>query len=258
MLEVTGLTSGYGQVEAVSKVTLRVPQGKMVALVGRNGAGKSTLLNTLTGMIPARSGQVRFDGQAIDRRPPYQIAKLGLLQVPEGREILGALTVVENLELGRIARGVRPASAAANFERIFDLFPILAARRVQLAGSLSGGEQQMLAIARAIMGSPKMLLLDEPSLGLAPLATNSVFALLARLNGEGMTILLVEQNARRALELTDYTYVLEQGRIRAEGPSAGLRADSQIIAQYLGIDPGAKSDAPPKASSVAGRDRASS
>ncbi|WP_127088606.1 ABC transporter ATP-binding protein [Aquabacter cavernae] len=234
MLEVTDLATAYDGITALRGVTLRVPTGSMVAIVGPNGAGKSTLLNTISGVLRPHAGTVRFDGADVTRLPAHKVARLGLLQVPEGRQILGPLSVEENLLLGRLARGARAADGTADdLDAVFSLFPILAERRRQEGGSLSGGQQQMLAIGRALMGRPRLLMLDEPSLGLSPIMARQVFDALATLKARGQTILLVEQNARRALASTDFAYVLEQGRIVQEGPSAALASDPRIISHYL-------------------------
>jgi branched-chain amino acid transport system ATP-binding protein len=231
MLSVKNLTTSYAGIKALRGVTLSVNEGEMVALVGSNGAGKSSLLNSLSGVV-ATSGSVVFGGEEIVRLSPSKIARMGLLHVPEGRQIIADLTVLENLQLGNLALGRR--SARYTFNDIYDLFPILLERQKQLAGSLSGGQQQMLAIGRALMGSPRLLLLDEPSLGLAPLVVSQVFDAISRLNRDGLTVFLVEQNARRALESTDRAYVLEHGRIVIEGRSADLLNDSRIADHYLG------------------------
>ncbi len=231
MLTVTALRAGYGGIEAVREVTLHVPRGGMVALIGANGAGKTTLLNALSGLVRPKSGRVELAGDDITGRPGHAVSRLGLLQVPEGRRVLGPLSVLENLLLGRqAARGRAPG----HLDQVFELFPVLAERRAQPSGSLSGGQQQMLAIGRALMGAPRVLLLDEPSLGLSPLMATTVFAALAKLNGSGLAMLVVEQNARRALAATGRAYVMEGGRIAAEGDSAALMHDPAIIAHYLG------------------------
>jgi branched-chain amino acid transport system ATP-binding protein len=232
MLTVTDLSANYSGIRALRGVTLEVRRGETVALIGPNGAGKSTLINCLSGIVPPAGGQIAFDGTRIDGLPPWTIARMGLLQVPEGRQVLAEMTVLENLQLGTGALGGRPARET--LDRVFDLFPILAERREQRAGSLSGGQQQMLAIGRALMASPVILLLDEPSLGLAPVVVKQVFAALARLSGEGLTILLVEQNARLALEATNRAYVIEQGRIVHEGDSKVLARDEDVAAHYFG------------------------
>jgi branched-chain amino acid transport system ATP-binding protein len=233
VLSIEGLTVSYGGIIAVRDVALDVTQGSIMAIVGPNGAGKTTLLNAISGIVPSHSGSIRFAGEDITAWPAHVIARAGLVQVPEGRRILGPMTVLENLEVGRQAAGQR-GTLAAGLEQAFALFPILAERRNQRAGSLSGGQQQMLAIARAIMACPRLLLLDEPSLGLSPLITSEVFKALAALNAEGLTILVVEQNARRALAASSYAFVLERGRIVHRGESAALANDPVIIDHYLG------------------------
>jgi len=234
MLEVVDLEAGYGGIAAVRSVSLSVPTGGMVALIGPNGAGKTTLLNAISGVVRPRAGRIRLDGADVGGSRAHRVARLGLLQVPEGRRVLGPLSVLENLILGRNAAHGR---APGRLDQVFDLFPVLAERRAQSAGSLSGGQQQMLAIGRALMGAPRMLLLDEPSLGLSPLMASSVFAALARLNAAGLAMLVVEQNARRALAATAGAYVMEGGRIVAAGPSAALLHDPIVIAHYLGQTP---------------------
>jgi branched-chain amino acid transport system ATP-binding protein len=234
MLRIENVTSGYGGITAIRGVTLEVREGQMVALIGPNGAGKSTLLNTISGFVRAKGGGVHFADTDVTNAAPHRIARLGLLQVPEGRQILGPLTVRENLELGRLATRSRASGTDADLERVFKLFPRLAERLTQMAGSLSGGEQQMLAIGRALMGRPKVLLLDEPSLGLAPRVSEEVFRALTLLNNEGLSILVVEQNARRALEIAQYAYVLERGIVVHQGDGMALRHDPEIEAHYFG------------------------
>lgn len=232
MLSVNDLTAAYSGIHALRGVSLTVAEGEFVALIGPNGAGKSTLLNCLSGVVRTTSGSIRFFEEELVGSKPWNISRKGLLQVPEGRQILPNLTVAENLELGATALSRR--KSAYPLERVNDLFPILAERRQQRAGSLSGGQQQMLAIGRALMGGPRMLLLDEPSLGLAPLIVSQVFAALRTLNAEGLTILLVEQNAKQALDATDRGYVIEQGRVVHEGRSEILAKDPAVLAHYLG------------------------
>ena len=232
VLDVRDLQAAYNGVRALRGVSLNVRQGEFVALIGPNGAGKSTLLNCLSGVLRPTAGTVEYRGRRIDGLAPWSVAHLGLLQVPEGRQILPNLTVRENLSLGATALHDRtPTHSLQDIER---MFPILAERREQRAGSLSGGQQQMLAIGRALMGGPQLLLLDEPSLGLAPLIVSQVFDALQALNRAGLTILLVEQNARLALEVTDRAYVIEQGQVVAQGPSAELSSDASVLAHYLG------------------------
>jgi branched-chain amino acid transport system ATP-binding protein len=232
MLEIKDLHTSYRGIRALRGVSLHVAAGEMVALIGANGAGKSTLLNSISGVVRRESGSIVFDGRDIGGDAPWNTARAGLLQVPEGRQVIAELSVRENLEIGRTALGRR--SARYTLDDIHALFPVLAERAAQLAGSLSGGQQQMLAIGRALMGSPRLLLLDEPSLGLAPLVINQVFAALRKINEAGLTVLLVEQNARKALALTARAYVLDQGEIVHAGASQALAADPAIAAHYLG------------------------
>ena len=232
MLEVSGLHAGYGGNEVLHGVSIEVAQGDMVAIIGPNGAGKSTLLNCISGLVGATSGSIRLEGQEILGQPAFRTSRAGLLQVPEGRQILGDLTVLENLQLGVTALHGR--TPTHDLRRIYQLFPILEERSQQRAGSMSGGQQQMLAIGRALMGAPRVLLLDEPSLGLSPLLAKQVLGALRELNQEGLTILLVEQNARAALRATSRAYVLEQGKVVHQGASATLAEDPEVIAHYLG------------------------
>jgi branched-chain amino acid transport system ATP-binding protein len=234
LLAVEGLRVSYGPVAAVRGVSLAVRAGEVVALLGANGAGKSTLLRTISGLIRPRAGRVHLAGRAIDRLAPTRIVRLGIAHAPEGRRVFGSLSVADNLRLGAAARRER-AGLAEERERLLDLFPILRERLHQAAGTLSGGEQQMLALARALMAKPRLLLLDEPSLGLAPLMVRAIFGTLASLKRDGVTMLLVEQNVAAALELADRAYVLRTGEIRLEGAAAELRADPERIAHaYLG------------------------
>ncbi|WP_449255324.1 ABC transporter ATP-binding protein [Bosea sp. (in: a-proteobacteria)] len=232
MLEVRNLDAFYGDVQALSGVDLSVAQGETVAVVGANGAGKTTLINALSGTIE-RSGEVRFGGRAIGDAEPHHIAAAGLVQVPEGRRLFRFMTVRENLELGAYAPAAR-ADRAATLERVFALMPRLAERSGQLAGSLSGGEQQMCAIGRALMAKPRALMFDEPTLGLAPIMVEMVFGLLAEIKASGMTILLVEQNVKQALAASDRGYVIENGRVVLEGAAAALLADERLKQAYLG------------------------
>lgn len=232
MLTIRNLHTSYSGIHALRGATVRVRKGEMVALIGANGAGKSTLLNSISGVVQAQTGSIEFDGREIANQSPWLTARAGLLQVPEGRQIIPDLTVLENLQVGTTARGAR--APTYSLKDVYTLFPILLERATQLAGSLSGGQQQMLAIGRALMGAPRMLLLDEPSLGLAPLVINQVFAALRKINQQGLTVLLVEQNARKALELTSRAYVLDQGVIVAEGTSQSLADDPNIASHYLG------------------------
>ena len=232
MLRVDSVHASYSGIRALKGVSLKVEDGEMVALIGPNGAGKSTLLNCISGVVPVSEGAIELACQPITGLAPWTISRQGLQQVPEGRQVWPEMTVMENLRLGATALRGRPATYT--LERIFELFPILSERQRQFAGSLSGGQQQMLAIGRALMGSPRLLLLDEPSLGLAPLVVKQVFDALTALNREGLTILLVEQNSRLALGTTDRAYVIEQGKIVHEGLSSELQDDPQVVAHYLG------------------------
>jgi branched-chain amino acid transport system ATP-binding protein len=233
VLEIHDLHGGYGQVEVLRGISMSIGAGEIVAVLGSNGAGKSTLNNTLCGIIPAFSGQVRFDGQDVTRSRYTDIVAAGLIQVPEGRRIFPNLTVLENLELGSYLRA--RARRAQNLERSFAIFPRLKERAAQRAGTLSGGEQQMLAIGRGLMGEPRLLILDEPSLGLSPLLVEEMFDLIRRLNVEGLTILLVEQNVALSLAIAARAFVLENGAIVFSGTPAGLLANSDLKRAYLGI-----------------------
>jgi branched-chain amino acid transport system ATP-binding protein len=232
MLEVTDLTVAYGHIEAVHKISFKVQAGTVVTLIGPNGAGKSTTLNALSGVAPLHGGRILLNGQDISRWSVHRRVAAGLVQVPEGRLVLAGMSVRENLELGAYRRP--RGDVAADIESMEARFPILRERRNAAAGTLSGGEQQMLAIARGLMARPKLLLLDEPSLGLAPLLVHTVFEIVGELRDSGLTILLVEQNARQALTVSSYGYVIESGNIVLEGPAAELRSDPAVIRTYLG------------------------
>ena len=234
MLTVNGLVTSYGGIAALRGVDLSVEAGSVVALIGANGAGKSTLINSVSGAIRSQAGSIMFNGRPIEGLPSYSIARFGLIQVPEGRRILAPFTVRENLELGWHALGGRAKPDRNDFAHIYKLFPRLEERQSQLAGSLSGGEQQMLAIGRALMARPLMLLLDEPSLGLAPIIVSQVFETIKFLNSSGLTLLVVEQNARRALEVADFAYVLERGRVVRAGTTVELRSDPIVQEAYFG------------------------
>ena len=234
LLEVSDLRVNYGAVAAIRGVNLSVATGEVVALLGANGAGKSTMLLTTSGLSRPRSGRIVLGGEAIHRLPPAGIVRLGIAHCPEGRRVFGSLTVAENLRLGAAARADR-ASVAKDRERIYAMFPILSERRMQSAGTLSGGEQQMLALGRALMAQPRILLLDEPSLGLAPLLVQQIFRTLAELKASGVTMLLVEQNINLALDLADRAYVLRTGEVSLKGSAAELKADYEAVAAaYLG------------------------
>jgi branched-chain amino acid transport system ATP-binding protein len=233
MLEVRDLCAGYGAIQILRGVNLDVAQGEIVTLLGSNGAGKSTLNNVLSGILPPSAGSVRFDGEEIQSASPMHVVELGLIQVPEGRRIFPNLTVRENLELGSFRRG--RARRAHNLERVTTIFPRLAERARQLAGSLSGGEQQMLAIGRGLMSEPRLLVLDEPSLGLSPLLVEDMFGLLRRINGDGLAILLVEQNVVLSLAIAHRAYVLEGGMIALAGNAAELAGNPDLKRSYLGL-----------------------
>jgi branched-chain amino acid transport system ATP-binding protein len=233
VLSIRDLSVAYSGIEAVRRVGIEVAQGQIFALIGPNGAGKSTLLNAASGIVPVTRGSILLDGRSIGDDSAHQRARAGLIQVPEGRRVVAPLTVAENLELGRQAAGSR-GSDKSDLDQVLDLFPILAQRSKQLAGSMSGGQQQMLAIGRALMGRPKVLMLDEPSLGLAPVIVQEVFRALVRLNKAGLTILLVEQNARLALQTAHMAAVIEQGRVVHQGLAADLEHDPVIADHYFG------------------------
>ncbi len=233
MLEISDLHSGYGKIEVLKGISLKVPAGKIVSLIGSNGAGKTTTLMTVSGIVPAKHGEIRFEGKNIAQLKPEEIVKLGVVQVPEGRRIFQHLTVEENLDLGAYTRDIHE-EIAKDKQEIFQLFPILKTRLAGLAGNLSGGEQQMLAMGRALMARPRLLLLDEPSLGLAPKMLDVVFSLIRTINQKGITILLVEQNAFKALALASKAYVIESGKIQLEGSGKELLASPHIKKAYLG------------------------
>ena len=235
LLDVRGLCVAYGKVEALHQAALCVEEGRIVTVIGPNGAGKTTLLAALMGLLPAH-GSVCYAGSEIARVEPEQRVSRGLCLVPERRELFAAMTVEDNLVLGAFHRyGKRDKTIAADFDQVYQLFPRLQERRRQLAGTLSGGERQMLALGRALMSRPRMLMLDEPSLGLAPLIVRDIFHVIAGLRDAGVSILLVEQNARAALQVADYGYVLETGEIVLEGPSAELASNRRVIESYLGL-----------------------
>lgn len=232
MLRVESLTVAYGGIEAVRGISLEVEQGELVTLIGHNGAGKTSTLMAISGVAPIRSGRIFVDGRETTRLPPHEIVALGVAHCPEGRLIFNRLMVHENLRLGAYRRRDN-AGISNDIERMYTLFPRLRERRTQLAGTLSGGEQQMLAIARALMSRPRLLVLDEPSLGLAPMVVERIFDVIQQLHEEGVTILLVEQNARLALSIADRAYVLETGEIRLTGPAQALLSDPQVKQAYL-------------------------
>jgi branched-chain amino acid transport system ATP-binding protein len=233
MLELSRVCSGYGAIEALKGITLRVDQGEIVTLLGANGAGKTTALRTITGLIAAKSGDILFEGKRLNGIPTHRIAGMGISMVPEGRAVFANLSVMENLEMGAYLRKNKK-EIRDDLDRVFALFPRLKERENQQAGTLSGGEQQMLAMGRALMARPRLLLMDEPSLGLAPLFVHTIFSAIDQINKEGTTILLVEQNANAALKHSHRGYVLETGSIVIEGPSAELAANQRVKEAYLG------------------------
>jgi branched-chain amino acid transport system ATP-binding protein len=233
VLELREVEVSYGNIRALRGVSLTVADGELVTLIGSNGAGKSTTLKTISGLLRPRAGTIQYQGQSIEQLPAHKIVALGVSHCPEGRRVFGRLTAAENLRLGAAQRKDRQA-VRGDLDRVYSLFPVLQQRGGQLAGTLSGGEQQMLAIGRALMARPKLLLLDEPSLGLAPLLVAAIFDTIRTLKREGTTILLVEQNARLALEVADRAYVMETGRIMLAGPADELRHNPQVEATYLG------------------------
>ena len=234
LLEVRSLDVFYGDAQALAGVSLEVPQGEIVAIVGANGAGKSSLLHAIAGIERARSGEVLFGGQPITRLPPHRICNLGIGQVAEGRQVFPSLSVAENLAMGALLPRAR-ASAARTLNEVYALFPRLAERRSQLAGTLSGGEQQMLAIGRCLMGQPELIMFDEPSLGLAPTVVQEVFRTIRMLHEKGLTILLVEQNVALSLKLSQHAYVLENGSIVMSGAGSALLHDERVRQAYLGL-----------------------
>lgn len=233
ILQVSGLDSHYGPIKALHGVDIEIGEGQLVALVGANGAGKTTLLRAISGVQPASSGSIRFAGQEIGRMSADKRVRAGICQVPEGRQVFGPMTVEDNLRLGAYTRPKQ--DVAGDMERMYDLFPVLKEKRHLLAGMLSGGQQQMLAMARALMGRPKLLLLDEPSMGLAPLLIREIFRIVEELRSQGITIFLVEQNAHAALAIADVGYVIETGSITLTGPGPELLANEQVQSAYLGM-----------------------
>ena len=233
LLEIKDLRVHYQTVEVLQGVSLKVDRGQIVSLIGANGAGKSTLLRALSGLKKPTSGEITFDGQRIEGNKPSRIVKAGIAQAPEGGKVFAKLTVMENLRCGATLRKDKD-KLAADYDRVFRHFPILRERAKQRAGSLSGGERQMLAVARALMNGPRLLAMDEPSLGLSPILVRTIFEIIQAISQEGVTILLVEQNAKTALEVSDYAYVFATGRIALEGPSPELMASEEVKKAYLG------------------------
>lgn len=233
MLWVDNLASAYGRIEALHGVSIEVPEGEIVSLVGANGAGKTTLLRAISGVQPVTAGSIRFAGTPIESLPSHVRVALGIVQVPEGRQLFAPLSIEDNLRLGAWSR--RSADATPDLEQVYSLFPMLASRRKEAAGALSGGQQQMLAVGRALMARPRLLLLDEPSMGLAPQLVDQIFQIIRRLKCDGLTILLVEQNARAALAIADHAYVLETGRVTVHGTATEVQVDRRVREAYLGI-----------------------
>ena len=233
MLEVKNIQVAYGKIIAVKDVSVTVNNGEIVTLIGSNGAGKSTTLRTISGLIKPKSGEITFNGKRIDGMPGHEIVGMGICHSPEGRRIFPRMTVKENLELGAFLRNDKSA-VNADMERVLDLFPRLKERIKQTAGTMSGGEQQMLAVSRALMGDPKLLLLDEPSMGLAPVLVELIFDTIVKIRKQGITILLIEQNATAALEVADRAYVLESGKVKMSGSAKELSSDDKVTKAYLG------------------------
>jgi branched-chain amino acid transport system ATP-binding protein len=233
VLELREVEVAYGNIRALKGISLTVAEGELVTLIGANGAGKSTTLKTISGLLRPKAGTLLYQDHTLDRLPPHQIVALGISHCPEGRHLFGRLTVTENLRLGAVQRRDRQ-EVPQDIEHVYKLFPVLKDRRAQLAGTLSGGEQQMLAIGRAMMSRPRLLLLDEPSLGLAPILVSLIFETIQQLKREGTTILLVEQNARLALDIADRAYVMETGRVTLQGPALELKHNPQVEHTYLG------------------------
>ncbi|HON42211.1 MAG TPA: ABC transporter ATP-binding protein [Bacillota bacterium] len=234
MLNVSGVSAGYGGVPALADVSLNIEQGEIVAIVGSNGTGKSTLARVISGLVKPTSGKITFSGQSIEKMPPHEIVKLGLVHVPEGRHVFGKLTVAENLMLGAYTVS-KEADIRARMEFVCGLFPLLKERKNQKAGSLSGGQQQMLALGRGLMANPRLLILDEPSLGLMPKLVEELFESIRNVSREGITILLIEQRVLEALELCDRGYVIQNGRIVLEGPGCELIESDMVRKAYLGM-----------------------
>ncbi len=238
MLKIRNLDSGYGRLKVLRKVSMHIAPGEIVTIIGANGAGKTTLLNTIAGLLRAREGEIIFDNRDISRLPAEKVVFLGCSLVPEGRQVFASMTVKENLLLGGYIRQRRERKGAmkAGIEKVYGLFPILMEREKQLAGTLSGGEQQMLAIGRSLMAQPRLVMMDEPSMGLAPLIVKNIFSIIVRLREEGNTVLLVEQNAKASLAIADRGYVLETGRIVLQGTSEELLMNKDVQRAYLGRD----------------------
>jgi branched-chain amino acid transport system ATP-binding protein len=233
VLSIENLASGYGRIEALHGISIEISAGEIVSLIGANGAGKSTLLRAISGVQPITAGSIRFDGKGIGLLPAHARVSLGIAQVPEGRQLFMPLSVEDNLMLGAWSR--RGIDLRPDIARVYEMFPMLASLRAALAGALSGGQQQMLAIGRALMAKPRLLLLDEPSLGLAPILVDQILRIVRSLKSEGLTMLLIEQNARAALAIADRAYVMETGRITVSGTAVEIRSDRRVAEAYLGI-----------------------
>jgi branched-chain amino acid transport system ATP-binding protein len=236
LLSVENLTVAYGAVEALKGISLEIQQGDVVTVLGANGAGKTTLLKAISGLVPIKSGVIKLKGEDLSKYPAFRLAEMGVMHVPEGRRVFATLTVEENLNLGSwsVRKKISPQELKKGMDWVYTLFPILQKRRKQLAGTLSGGEQQMLSMGRGLVSQPKILLLDEPSLGLAPVLVLEIFHIIRQIHKEGVTILLVEQNARKALGVADYGYILEIGRIALHDAAASLKENEHVRAAYLG------------------------
>lgn len=233
MLEIKDLCVNYGMIKALKGISFEVNEGEVIALIGANGAGKTTTLHTITGILPAKSGSVTFNGVELTKTPAHKIVKMGMAHVPEGRRIFQQLTVLDNLKLGAFTRNDKDG-IAEDMEKIYKRFPRLAERKSQIAGTLSGGEQQMLAMGRALMSRPKIVVMDEPSMGLSPILVSEIFDIITSIRKDGTTVLLVEQNAKKALSIADRAYVLETGRITLSGKASDLINDEQVKKAYLG------------------------
>ena len=234
MLQIDHLSVNYGNVEAVKDITITIPSNRIVALIGANGAGKTTTMHAISGLLKLASGEITYDGNLISKMEAHKIVRLGLAQVPEGRRVFSGLTVQQNLSMGAYTRHDGKDAIQSDYDMVFDLLPRLKERRNQPAGTLSGGEQQMLAVGRALMSKPKLLMLDEPSLGLAPIVVREIFDIIRTVNQQGITVLLNEQNANMALKVADYAYVLETGTLTLSGTGAELLTNEQVKAAYLG------------------------
>lgn len=251
MLQLEHVTAGYGDAIVIDDVSLEVRRGEAVALLGRNGMGKTTTLRTITGLHRRQRGRISFKGEEISQMPPYAIARRGIGYVPEGRQLFGPLTVEQNLRIPFVNKQRDRSRWASQLGRMYELFPVLRERRNQAAGSLSGGEQQMVAIARALIGNDELIILDEPTEGLAPAVVEAIVGALKRLKADGLTILLVEQNTHAAITISDRAYVLEKGKIATEQPVAALKQDAKLLQRFLGVDGGGTAPAPVDARGLA-------